>query len=401
MASMKLVIIPAWKVKLNPEHYNLSIDKTTYFPRPLEEPTYFSKFSHLITKSQKISTCWPQKLTLSRAQCRLLLEASKSIEILPGSKIGDYFYRTEIKTKVPIEFRSMELPRRLGLFMRLDNCSTQDSAWDNDPIDSAEDVACRIMSSRRALSELEEALNAESNASETEGLQEDPIREQWAEDDVNIKSPKSGTNAYQAKRPQSEDDNSKNGINLYFTPYNDRLSTYFEYRVFCAPPDGGITTISQHKWRKPSVLQARYTTTGVKKITQKVFEEANRIHAEIMDAVRAGALDKLLLDQGFSFDICYDEDYDKCVLVEANPFGARGGHGACLFHWTRDVDVLYGMTQLEVEFRISMEDSCGLPILQSFHPKRGVDYARYVQSVYSSINTYRSKLILGSKDINS
>jgi hypothetical protein len=63
---------------------------------------------------------------------------------------------------------------------------------------------------------------------------------------------------------------------------------------------------------------------------------------------------ELMLKQGFSFDIIFDEAAQRCALIELNVFGARSGCGACLFHWLRDMNVLYGRTGKGIEFRISV-----------------------------------------------
>jgi hypothetical protein len=71
-------------------------------------------------------------------------------------------------------------------------------------------------------------------------------------------------------------------------------------------------------------------------------------------------MDKLLLQQGFSFDVMFDGESGNIKLIELNSFGARSGCGSCLCHWLRDWNVLYGKHKdggegVEVEFRISVK----------------------------------------------
>ena len=62
-------------------------------------------------------------------------------------------------------------------------------------------------------------------------------------------------------------------------------------------------------------------------------------------------------EQGFSFDMLWDDTRGTCELVELNPFGADSPCGSCLFHWIRDWDVLYGNTPSE--FRVAMPTDKG------------------------------------------
>ncbi len=62
-------------------------------------------------------------------------------------------------------------------------------------------------------------------------------------------------------------------------------------------------------------------------------------------------MDALFLNQGFAFDVMWEQENEKCCLIELNTFGTRSGCGACLFHWLRDEAVLYG--NAPAEFRIS------------------------------------------------
>ncbi len=64
--------------------------------------------------------------------------------------------------------------------------------------------------------------------------------------------------------------------------------------------------------------------------------------------------DRLLTEQGLSFDLFLDEEAQTVELVELNSFGVRSPCGSCLFQWVRDRAVLYGEERHDkLEFRIS------------------------------------------------
>jgi hypothetical protein len=94
-------------------------------------------------------------------------------------------------------------------------------------------------------------------------------------------------------------------------------------------------------------------------ILGKIMNEIKLVHGEILSELGNEDMDLLLLKQGFSFDVMWKEDEQRCALIELNGFGARSGCGACLFHWVKDMDVMYGTREAtygkeEVEFRISV-----------------------------------------------
>ncbi|KAK7409511.1 hypothetical protein QQX98_008295 [Neonectria punicea] len=141
-------------------------------------------------------------------------------------------------------------------------------------------------------------------------------------------------------------------IDITFLPFNNRMASKREYRVYCSPGKGNIAAVSQYCWHKPwnySGLQA----AEVCKVVETIYEGITGIHQQILDDLRPDdELDTLLLKQGFSFDVFYDEERGSSELVELNVFGARSGCGSCLFHWIQDLALLYGEEQ-EVEFRVT------------------------------------------------
>lgn len=136
------------------------------------------------------------------------------------------------------------------------------------------------------------------------------------------------------------------------------MDTEKEFRVFCAPPDGRITGVSQYKWHAASVFTLTRTAEEVDALMRLIMDQIRGIHHQILGEAKkgeGGEMDKLLLKQGFSFDVMFEEEAGRCMLIELNSFGARSGCGSCLFHWLRDEAVLYGTGAdvAEVEFRIS------------------------------------------------
>lgn len=97
---------------------------------------------------------------------------------------------------------------------------------------------------------------------------------------------------------------------------------------------------------------------------EEVKKGALAYHREILVGLDLGSgdeMDRLLLKQGFTFDVMFDEGSGKCKLIELNSFDARSGCVSCLFHWLRDWDLLYGVQKgtkaevgQEIEFRISI-----------------------------------------------
>jgi hypothetical protein len=146
-------------------------------------------------------------------------------------------------------------------------------------------------------------------------------------------------------------------IPLYFLPYNSKMRTDREFRVSCPPGDGRISVVSQYKWHARSIF-ASMPPGDIEATFLRVLNRIRDVHAEIMAVVeeRGDELDELMLRQGFTFDVMWDEE-ERAQLIKLNSFGTRSGCGACLFHWLRDGDVLYGKKageNGEVEFRISV-----------------------------------------------
>ncbi|KAF6815473.1 hypothetical protein CPLU01_14122 [Colletotrichum plurivorum] len=126
-------------------------------------------------------------------------------------------------------------------------------------------------------------------------------------------------------------------VELFFMPFDRRLSPDKEYRVFCRPGDLRITGTSQYRWHEP-------------------WRYANRSkdqQRQIMQTI-CSAADDFFLKQGVSFDLFYDDLLKEVELVELNPFGIRSPSGSCLFHWVKDRRILYDEDRNKsIEFQVS------------------------------------------------
>jgi hypothetical protein len=144
------------------------------------------------------------------------------------------------------------------------------------------------------------------------------------------------------------------GVDLFFLPFDARMAGDREYRVFCRPGDGVVAGVSQYRWYRPW----RFAEVGkgeMERVVSRVVRGAEELRGMILDEVKGGVGeegDGLLLEQGFSFDVFYDEDADTCSLVELNTFGVRSACGSCLFQWVDDRRVLYG--EEKAEFRVAL-----------------------------------------------
>ncbi|KAH7419380.1 hypothetical protein BKA64DRAFT_650670 [Cadophora sp. MPI-SDFR-AT-0126] len=314
---MKLVKIRSEDVDSDPDAYNSNFHtelEAPGLPIPSETPQSFSRWLPLITRSQAIPPTSIKHITLTPPQTQLILDASQaSLHTRELNRL----YAEEL-SDLTSAFHSLSYPPE-GLFLRLDECSPKDGVKGTAPLKSAEQIILRLSTSHRA------------------------------------------TNAMIRQKD-------KNGgfVDLLFLPYNAKMDTAKEFRVFCAPPDGRVTAVSQYRWHKPSFLSNK-APGEIDEIVSVIMQDVLRIHGEVMPEAEAGsggAMDELLLEQGFSFDVMFDEETQSCALIELNSFGARSGCGSCLFHWLRDMDVLYGKRSKrncgegglgeDVEFRISV-----------------------------------------------
>jgi hypothetical protein len=156
------------------------------------------------------------------------------------------------------------------------------------------------------------------------------------------------------------------GLELFFLPFDARMASEREYRVFCAPGDGRIAGVSQYRWYKPWRFRG-LGEQAQEKVVRAILEGAEAVKGLILEEVgrRNDAGDRLMMEQGFSFDLFYDEDTDRCSLVELNTFGVRSACGSCLFQWVDDRKVLYGEEEAEFRVAVDMLGPDGAPGLET------------------------------------
>lgn len=217
-----------------------------------------------------------------------------------------------------------------GAFVRLDACSTKDSAQHDAkaPVRSAREVVRAVAGSMRVAGALGRWL--EATAAGVGGR----------------------------------------AVALCVVPWDARMDSGNEFRVFVPPPAGGlddddgelrISAISQYRWCEPLRLQEGL---GMDVVVGMVEEGAERLLREISEA--AGWLEwrdkegkgmlEVLKERGFVFDVAVMPQNDgghAVQLVELNPFGATTGCGSVLFHWINDARVLYGLDRRE--FRVALD----------------------------------------------
>ncbi|WEW58125.1 hypothetical protein PRK78_003592 [Emydomyces testavorans] len=180
-------------------------------------------------------------------------------------------------------------------FLRLDFCSTKDGEGGSAPIQTLEDVIRALCTSGRGTRALLDEL----------------------EDD-------------HAHKPM-----------IFLVPYNRAMDPHRECRVFCPPPNGDISCISQYRWTSPFGVNA---LEELEQTASHILQGAKEMHVRIMKHAKAledDSILKALQQEGFTFDVVLGPT-GQILLVEINPFGALSGCGSCLYHWLKDARVLYG-----------------------------------------------------------
>ncbi|KAI1122159.1 hypothetical protein F5Y10DRAFT_80949 [Nemania abortiva] len=281
--------------------------------RPSEKPYSFKRWLPLILRSRGLVPSDAQVVTFSRAQARLLLQAADAS--IPAGSINR-IYREEIDEEIVPAFKSLTFPPE-GLFMRLEACSAKDGVQKipgSPTLRSVSDILLLLLTSMRAR-------NALFNALETD----DKVFE------------------------------------LFFTPWNGRMRSEREYRVFCPPFHSAdslrISAISQYRWHKQWLFYLA-SNEERKQTVDKIAEGCDEIRKQIAEELDPkNEADGLLMRQGLTFDVFFDEERGLVQLVELNVFGVRSACGSCLFQWIRDRKTLEGQGETEdVEFRVTYQD---------------------------------------------
>lgn len=274
------------------------------FPVPSSRPYDFHRWLPLILESRGIQPSDCQEVSLSRGQISTIISAARS-SIQTGQV--SRAYAEDLKDEIYPAFATLEFPSE-GLFMRLGGCSLKDAADGQLAVHSADDAVTQISTSLRAYITLTNILNTDSNSAE-----------------------------------------------LYCVPFDARMDTRHEYRVFCVPETLEMSAVSQYRWHKPWVF-ADKAPDERRAIAEAILKGIQDIHASIIARLppRGGtALDDMMYEQGFSFDVLNVAGGGSFLLVELNSFGIRGACGSCLFQWVHDRDVLYGKDG-GVEFRVTL-----------------------------------------------
>ncbi|KAL7791495.1 hypothetical protein V8C37DRAFT_381874 [Trichoderma ceciliae] len=293
-----------------PTNFNTNFhtaEEAPNLPIPSNKPYNYEVWLPLILKSRSISLSALQVISLSRAQIKVLVNAAAaSIH----TRVLNRSYAEDLEDEVYPAFGRLTFPPE-GLFMRLGACSPKDGAQTTPgklSIHSVEDVVLRITTSARTWSALTNILNSDAQ----EG-------------------------------------------HVYFLPFDSRMRSEREYRVFCAPTSLNISAVSQYRWHKPWVF-AHQDRDEMTARAQKIMNGIQKVHAEIIAYMRVhddNELESFIRSQGFTFDVLYDENAGQCLLIELNTFGVRSACGSCLFQWLKDRAVLYGETT-DIQFRVAV-----------------------------------------------
>ncbi|KAE9370062.1 hypothetical protein N431DRAFT_492250 [Stipitochalara longipes BDJ] len=281
---MKLTKISAKDVENNPDNFN------SYFHTADEAPGL-----PIPTEKPQHYSRW---LPLIISSLQIPADLIQTLNLTPVQ--GRLLHAAaNIDDAIRPAFASLTFPPQ-GLFLRLDASSPKDGVKGTQPLRTIDEIILRLATSHRAVNAITALLR-----------------------------------------------NGAKEIPLFFLLYNPKMRTDKEFRVFCPPGGGRISTVSQYRWHAPSIFASMLSGELESKL-KRILNEIGCVHAEIMAVVeeRRDELDELMLRQGFTFD-----------LIELNSFGTRSGCGACLFHWLRDGDVLYEKMEQrtgEAEFRVSV-----------------------------------------------
>ncbi len=118
-----------------------------------------------------------------------------------------------------------------------------------------------------------------------------------------------------------------------FLPYNPKLRTDMEFRVFCPPEDDRILAIGQKKWHTRSKFA--FDPTGIlESHLNRILDDIHFVHGYIRTIVeeRGAELEELMLRQGFTFNFVWYEEEEKWSLVQLKSCGMRIGCSVCLSH---------------------------------------------------------------------
>lgn len=303
-----------------PKHFNTAFhtaDEAPGFERPSEAPYSFNRWLPVILQSRNLPSEALQVVRLTASQTRVLVQACDAS--IPKGSIN-LVLAEDVEDVIEPAFSGLIFPPE-GLFMRLDACSPKDGAQlvpGQVAVHSVKEAVLRLVTSLRCRNAIVNAL---------ESIEEGP-----------------------------DGGNDGTSLEIYFLPFNQRMRSEREYRVFCPPGGQTITAISQYRWHKEWMFSDR-SDEEKEQVMERIVAGARELHKAICANVDSRRhMDDLLLKQGFSFDVLYDEEHETCELVELNVFGIRSGCGSCLFQWVDDRAQLYGEGSpgRRLEFKVTM-----------------------------------------------
>ncbi|KAH6880685.1 hypothetical protein B0T10DRAFT_581236 [Thelonectria olida] len=286
-----------------PTNFNTAFHKAAEapdLPIPTEIPTSFDRWLPLIMRTRGLP---PAAL-----QVRLLVEAAgASIH----TRVMNRVYEEDLRDSVYPAFERLKFSQE-GLFTRLGACSPKDGTQTipgQMSLHSIDDIILRLTTSTRATNTFNNMLNHDAQE-----------------------------------------------MAMFFLPFDSRMRTENEYRVFCAPDSLRITAVSQYKWHKPWMFAGKDSHER-EAIARRVLHHIEAVHTKIIGDFQdlgSNENDDRLRIQGFTFDVLYDEETDRGELIELNTFGVRSACGSCLFQWVEDRALLYGEESEVVQFRVAV-----------------------------------------------
>ncbi len=290
-----------------PSEFNTSFHTQEEAPDldfPAGTPYSYERWLPLILQSRGLPPSAVQKVTFTPAQARLLLEACKGS--IPTGRVN-LMLAEDLESEIAPVLSQLHFPPE-GLFVRLDACSPKDGTHSipgEASLHSVDEVILRVVTSGRCRSAINGCLSL--------------------------------------GKP----------VELFFLPFDGRMASEKEYRVFCRTNDCRITGISQYKWHKPW-LYADRPETEQNAIIAQICYEAMKLRQKILAELGDSEDDQLVLKQGMSFDLLFVEERQTVELVELNSFGVRSPCGSCLFQWVKDRRQLYDEGDRDtLEFRYS------------------------------------------------
>jgi hypothetical protein len=275
-------------------------------PIPSEKPYSFSRWLPLILQSRDIPETALQIVSLKRSQVDVLVHAARACIHTRQPSLS---YAEDLREEVSPAFEKLVFPPE-GLFLRLGACSPKDGVSMTPgkiTLHSADEIILRLTTSQRAWSALSNFLNTDAEE-----------------------------------------------VRMFFLPFDGRMRTEAEYRVFCVPESLKITAVSQYKWHKPWMF-AHQPRAEMEETARSILAGIEAVHGQIISLLHPPGEDELddqLRRQGFTFDVLHVED-QRFALIELNTFGVRSACGSCLFHWVKDRQLIYGLDSPAVEFRVA------------------------------------------------